>query len=150
VAVDPAVNVGFAAEVPEHPRPLNLPHVPDTVTAEVLPLDVREMEILEVLGFHQPHGFLGIHGPEGRERKSWSQWSGLNRRPTVYETVALPLSYTGVAACPIHCGSRAGFVGGTKAVGKWDFGMGVKLIGSSEFSVSSFKSVPRSQKPLPQ
>ena len=27
---------------------------------------------------------------------NWSQWSGLNRRPTVYETVALPLSYTGV------------------------------------------------------
>ena len=25
----------------------------------------------------------------------WSRWSGLNRRPTVYETVALPLSYTG-------------------------------------------------------
>jgi hypothetical protein len=25
----------------------------------------------------------------------WSQWSGLNRRPTVYETVALPLSYIG-------------------------------------------------------
>ncbi len=28
--------------------------------------------------------------------KEWSQWSGLNRRPTVYETVALPLSYIGV------------------------------------------------------
>jgi hypothetical protein len=26
---------------------------------------------------------------------NWSRWSGLNRRPTVYETVALPLSYTG-------------------------------------------------------
>ena len=26
----------------------------------------------------------------------WSQWSGLNRRPTVYETVALPLSYIGI------------------------------------------------------
>src|SRR5690349_3281109 len=26
----------------------------------------------------------------------WSQWPGLNRRPTVYETVALPLSYIGV------------------------------------------------------
>src|SRR5207237_3492345 len=25
----------------------------------------------------------------------WSQWSGLNRRLTVYETVALPLSYIG-------------------------------------------------------
>jgi hypothetical protein len=28
--------------------------------------------------------------------KEWSQWPGLNRRPTVYETVALPLSYIGV------------------------------------------------------
>src|SRR5260370_1788884 len=26
---------------------------------------------------------------------TWSQWPGLNRRPTVYETVALPLSYIG-------------------------------------------------------
>ena len=26
----------------------------------------------------------------------WSQWPGLNRRPTVYETVALPLSYIGL------------------------------------------------------
>ena len=29
------------------------------------------------------------------EITNWSRWSGLNRRPTVYETVALPLSYTG-------------------------------------------------------
>ena len=28
--------------------------------------------------------------------KIWSQWPGLNRRPTVYETVALPLSYIGL------------------------------------------------------
>ena len=27
--------------------------------------------------------------------KFWSRWPGLNRRPTVYETVALPLSYIG-------------------------------------------------------
>jgi len=27
--------------------------------------------------------------------KPWSRWSGLNRRPAVYETAALPLSYTG-------------------------------------------------------
>ena len=27
---------------------------------------------------------------------NWSQWPGLNRRPTVYETVALPLSYIGL------------------------------------------------------
>jgi hypothetical protein len=27
--------------------------------------------------------------------KPWSRWSDLNRRPAVYETAALPLSYTG-------------------------------------------------------
>src|SRR5437588_10447428 len=32
-----------------------------------------------------------------RNGKEWSQWPGLNRRPTVYETVALPLSYIGLA-----------------------------------------------------
>jgi hypothetical protein len=31
----------------------------------------------------------------GLDRKPWSRCSGLNRGPTVYETVALPLSYTG-------------------------------------------------------
>ena len=36
--------------------------------------------------------------PASRSTKceGWSQWSGLNRRPTVYETVALPLSYIGL------------------------------------------------------
>src|SRR6266516_3365 len=32
----------------------------------------------------------------------WSQWPGLNRRPTVYETVALPLSYIGLLRSPSH------------------------------------------------
>jgi hypothetical protein len=30
----------------------------------------------------------------------WSRWSDLNRRPAVYETAALPLSYTGKAHIP--------------------------------------------------
>jgi hypothetical protein len=30
--------------------------------------------------------------------EEWSQWPGLNRRPTVYETVALPLSYIGLTS----------------------------------------------------
>src|SRR5437868_6243046 len=34
---------------------------------------------------------------------TWSQWPGLNRRPTVYETVALPLSYIGLSCS--HFGS---------------------------------------------
>src|ERR1043166_1686232 len=36
------------------------------------------------------------HGIYTWRWKEWSQWPGLNRRPTVYETVALPLSYIGV------------------------------------------------------
>ena len=36
-----------------------------------------------------------IYGSGARDRQ-WSQWSGSNRRPTVYETVALPLSYIGI------------------------------------------------------
>src|SRR5438874_10914288 len=36
---------------------------------------------------------LNLCRKAGRE---WSQWPGLNRRPTVYETVALPLSYIGI------------------------------------------------------
>ena len=35
------------------------------------------------------------HYPLTRRPEVWSQWPGLNRRPTVYETVALPLSYIG-------------------------------------------------------
>ena len=86
VDVDPAVNVGFAVEIPEHPQSLDLLHVAGTVISEVLPLGVREMEILEAPGLHQPHGFLSTHMPKVRGKESWSQWSGLNRRPTVYET----------------------------------------------------------------
>ncbi len=45
----------------------------------------------------------------------WSRWSGLNRRPTVYETVALPLSYTGDARSanePVKYGHHAGAASG--------------------------------------
>ena len=45
----------------------------------------------------------------------WSRWSGLNRRPTVYETVALPLSYTGDARCanePSNYGAGEGAASG--------------------------------------
>ena len=31
----------------------------------------------------------------GQPREEWSRWSDLNRRPTLYESVALPLSYIG-------------------------------------------------------
>ena len=47
--------------------------------------------------------FFCARGGGGNEKspckqglKIWSQWSGLNRRPAVYETAALPLSYTGL------------------------------------------------------
>jgi hypothetical protein len=38
----------------------------------------------------------------------WSQWPGLNRRPTVYETVALPLSYIGFQARGDSMGDASG------------------------------------------
>ena len=52
--------------------------------------------------------FSAPETPISRGNMGWSRWSGLNRRPTVYETVALPLSYTGITA-PEHPlkGSRA-------------------------------------------
>ena len=37
----------------------------------------------------------------------WSQWPGLNRRPTVYETVALPLSYIGVPEAQLKPDGRS-------------------------------------------
>ena len=53
----------------------------------------------------KPPDFLG-RNPRPQEGSPlgspWSRWSGLNRRPTVYETVALPLSYTGEARCATH------------------------------------------------
>jgi hypothetical protein len=40
------------------------------------------MEILETLGLHQPHGFLGIHGPEGPEqvRHDLADWKTMGSR----------------------------------------------------------------------
>ena len=37
-----------------------------------------------------------IYGDQKRENGRWSRRVGLNHRPTVYETVALPLSYAGM------------------------------------------------------
>jgi hypothetical protein len=37
---------------------------------------------------------------------NWSQWPGLNRRPTVYETVALPLSYIGCCGAVLKLSAR--------------------------------------------
>ena len=62
--------------------------------------------------------------------RKWSQWSGLNRRPTVYETVALPLSYIGfksqgerssgpnIRPGLTHRKPRRGYSGRRKANGK--------------------------------
>src|SRR5258707_12841634 len=43
--------------------------------------------VLNVMKAHEMAESIGFY--------EWSQWPGLNRRPTVYETVALPLSYIG-------------------------------------------------------
>jgi hypothetical protein len=45
----------------------------------------------------------------GRPIPRWSQWPGLNRRPTVYETVALPLSYIGMSALKVREAIGQGF-----------------------------------------
>ena len=49
--------------------------------------------------------------------EKWSQWWGLNPRPTVYETVALPLSYTGLAPEVLGT-SEAVFLKGRRPSGK--------------------------------
>src|SRR3954471_14361734 len=67
-------------------------------------------------------------GDPAAARRIWSRWTGLNRRPTVYETVALPLSYTGVDWLQLsitspterkYCRSAAGGgVGGVVSAGR--------------------------------
>ena len=44
--------------------------------------------------------FRSGNGGQEARGMNWSQWPGLNRRPTVYETVALPLSYIGLTVSP--------------------------------------------------
>ncbi len=58
---------------------------------------------------------------------NWSRWSGLNRRPTVYETVALPLSYTGDARSakePVKYGAGGGAASGKLDRDDFFWGMG--------------------------
>ena len=50
--------------------------------------------------------------------KKWSQWSGSNRRPTVYETVALPLSYIGLSLSTIPHVLNVPYFGRVKVNGK--------------------------------
>jgi hypothetical protein len=54
------MDVGFAAEVPEHLGTLDLPAIPDPVVPEILLLEARQVEVLQSLGLDQPQGFLGI------------------------------------------------------------------------------------------
>ena len=50
---------------------------------------------MEVIHFVEPPSRGRYSGQPSLASEDWSQWPGLNRRPTVYETVALPLSYIG-------------------------------------------------------
>src|SRR5205814_1318817 len=45
--VDPGVDVRFAAEIPKHRRPFNLPDIPDPVVADVLVLIKGHVQVVE-------------------------------------------------------------------------------------------------------
>ena len=55
--------------------------------------------IVAIFAFAAPAalGMGEVPEPFGPRGATWSRWRDLNPRPTVYETVALPLSYTGKA-----------------------------------------------------
>ena len=70
----------------------------------------------------------------------WSRWSGLNRRPTVYETVALPLSYTGHARSanePVKYGHHAGAASGKFERDAFYAAIGLNLLGSRKFEAQT-------------
>ena len=47
--MDPGVDVGRAAEVPEHRRTLDLPDIPNAVVSDVVVFEVSEVEFLEAI-----------------------------------------------------------------------------------------------------
>ena len=70
----------------------------------------------------------------------WSRWSGLNRRPTVYETVALPLSYTGDARSanePVKYGHHAGAASGKFERDAFYAANGLVRLGSRKFGAQT-------------
>ena len=64
----------------------------------------------------------------------WSQWRGLNARPTVYETVALPLSYIGLNTV----NTSGSYYGRAKGPGK-TFRNSCRDFSGSNFDVSGSK-----------
>ena len=64
----------------------------------------------------------------------------MNRRPTVYETVALPLSYTGDARSanePVKYGHHAGAASGKFERDAFYAAIGLNLLGSRKFEAQT-------------
>jgi hypothetical protein len=62
------MNMRIAAEVPDHRRTFDLPHVPDAVLANVLILVKRHVQVLEAVLLDQLHRFVGVGFAKRREQ----------------------------------------------------------------------------------
>src|SRR6185437_5131003 len=61
----PGMHVRCAAEIPDHRRPLDLPYVPDAVTADIHLGIERHVQLIEPGGFDQLHRLVGVRLAEG-------------------------------------------------------------------------------------
>ena len=55
----PSVDVGFAAEIPDHGGTFNLPDIPDAVLADILIFVERHVQGIEAAFADQLHGLCG-------------------------------------------------------------------------------------------
>src|SRR5215213_10132406 len=65
--IDPGMDVGRAAEVPEHGGAFDLLDVPYPVVPDVFVLVESHVEVIEPAGFDQLHGFVGVCLAERRQ-----------------------------------------------------------------------------------
>src|SRR5262245_6659951 len=56
----PRMHVRRAAEIPEHRRPFDLPHIPDTVIADVVVFVKRHVQFIETVRVDQFHRFFHV------------------------------------------------------------------------------------------
>ena len=61
------MHVRVAAEIPEHRRSFDLPHIPHAVVANIVVLVKCHMQIVEAVCLDQLHGFFGVGFAERRE-----------------------------------------------------------------------------------
>ncbi len=69
------------------------PSVDDYIDAYLKSAGVRVW--LRGLDWNNRQANVQLSDRYSTNRLAWSRWSGLNRRPLLYESIALPLSYTG-------------------------------------------------------